>query len=154
MRNFLTKLKEKCFDEDRSIKGFPEHWQQFGICVVCHLVLPLVPLGLEFYVVTYLKTSSIALAASMYVLAIGFSSTNKLECFVDVAIGIVFMFMVGHHLGVEAQLKTIELGMWNNSKSFIVIFMVISFAIHLMTRYNRHIVGRAPFLEFISKEVK
>lgn len=33
----------------RSIPGVPDHWQNFGLCLMFHITLPLLPLGLEVW---------------------------------------------------------------------------------------------------------
>jgi hypothetical protein len=139
-------------DETGRLKGLPHHWQQYGICLLLHLTLPVIPLLLELWVVGRIQITSITLGASMYVLAIGVSSRNPLLLGLALVEGIIFAVFFGaasHNTNVEhaeEQKRLISANdgfFWWTS----IAGMAFMFLLHALERYNRHVVERAPFLE-------
>lgn len=134
----------------------PEHWQQFLLCLLFHLLLPLAPIAIEYFTIGYMKTSTLTISAAMYAISIGTSSKSPLEFGLYIAGSFIFAVMFGVHSANEsiipAERLNTALSVWNNSKTSAVLFMVLVVVIHGFARYNRHIVFRQPFWEFLKKE--
>ena len=134
----------------------PEHWQQFLLCLLFHLLLPLTPIVIEYFTIGYIKTSTLTISAAMYAISVGTSSKSPLEFGTWIAGSIIFAVMFGVHSSNELRIEPAELNStlsaWNNSKTSAVIFMLMVLVIHGIARYNRHIIYRQPFWEFLKKE--
>jgi hypothetical protein len=134
------------------------HWQHYILCLMFHILLPLLPIGIELFTTGYLKASTLTIIASMYAISIGTSSKSPLEFGFCMVGSIIFAIMFGVNSSNETLLGdgnvATQLSIWNNSKTSSVIFMIIVVVIHCMARYNRHIVFKQPFWEFIKTEEK
>jgi len=60
----------------KAIPGVPYEWQNFLFCLLLHISLPLLPLGLELWFSGKIDERSVVLTAAMYSIAIGLSSRN------------------------------------------------------------------------------
>jgi len=136
--------------------GIPEHWEQFLLCLIFHLLLPLLPIAIEYFTIGYLKTSTLTISAAMYAISVGTSSKSPLEFGAWIAGSIIFAVMFGVSSSTENNIPpeqlTAMLSVWNNSKTSSVLFIAVVIVIHGLARYNRHIRYRQPFWEFLKKE--
>jgi hypothetical protein len=62
----------------RRIPAIPSEWEEYLSCILLHMLLPLLPVGLEAWQTGHIKEDSLSLAASMYAIAIGVSSRSRL----------------------------------------------------------------------------
>lgn len=128
------------------------YWGQYFISVGFLLLFPLVPLGLEWLFTSQVAAKSLTLASSMYALRIG-SASRRLPFFVFAvfisiaqftAFGYVVAMDVIRNINPEAVPAT-------SGKLIALCYGCISliFIIHAIERYRRHVIERAPFLDFI-----
>ncbi len=130
----------------------PDHWQHYLVCLLFHLTLPLLPIGIEYFTTDYLKTSTLTISAAMYAISIGASSKSILEFGGCIVGSIIFAVMFGINSATENFASVEKLALWNGTKSSALTFIVLIFALHAIARYNRHVLYRQPFWEFIKKE--
>ena len=131
---------------NRGIKGLPDHWQNYILCIILHMFLPLLPITMEYWLNGIISDKTLTLAASMYTITIGISSRNPLFFGSTIVASIVFAFSYGIVVDHQSTLPYIRI------ISFIGIVTV--FIAHLLERYNRHIIDRSPFLPFFDIKVK
>lgn len=124
----------------KKIDGLPSEWQHFSFAVLLHLMLPLLPLGLERWFAGHVEAKSAVLTAAMYSLAIGLSSRNVLIFGLSILSGVAFSAAFGY-LSKTATLENADI------LSYCAIALILVF--HTLERYNRHVVDKRPFLEFI-----
>lgn len=60
------------------LPGLSSPWQEYFLCLLFHMILPLLPIGFEFWLTGEIDDKTFALATSMYSIAIGISSKIKL----------------------------------------------------------------------------
>jgi hypothetical protein len=115
----------------------PDHWEQFLLCILLHMVLPCVPLLIELAITKSLSEATVLLFVAMYSLTIGASSRNLLLAFTTVVFGVLFSALFG------AVMKSpgTSLGMTDIG----LVGLLIIVLIHFIERINRHIIERAPF---------
>lgn len=153
-------MRHWLFDDKGGLKGPPYHWQQYIICVVLHLLLPLLPLLIELWITGRLQIASMTLGASMYVIAIGLSSRNLVILILGLVWGIVLAIISGvaseaslHASTAKGREEHLNTAMAGNSFWWVsVVGMSSMFIFHLCERYNRHVAERAPFLEIGHKK--
>lgn len=125
----------------RRIPALSEEWFDFFTCILLHMLLPLLPLLIESWLKGAPSEGTMAITASMYSTAIGFSSRNKAMLGLCISISIIFSVVFGVvSAGSHASLDGVSF------YSKISIFAV--FLLHLFERYNRHVVECVPFWSF------
>ena len=131
----------------KKIPGLPGHWQQFVLCLVFHLVLPLLPLGVELLVAQRISVSSLSLSAAMYSISIGGSSKSRLQFGLSILICIAYSIIFGLTVpGAPASSQVAQA--LNPSSAYGAWALGFIFVMHAAERYNRHVVERAPYWEF------
>lgn len=110
----------------------------------------------------------------MYALAIGVSSSSTLEFGFCIVQSIVFALVFGNYSSVESsQADTLQamgttidillnmkasfdkaMQAWTWAKFAILGMIGVTFLIHVISRYNRHVIYKLPFFEFAKKEIK
>ena len=123
----------------KAIPGISPEWQNFLFCCALHVTLPLLPLGIERWFSGTVDEKSAVLTAAMYSMAIGLSSRNLALFGLGLIQGVVFSAAFGF-LSKTAHLQSAD----------VVAYAAICFimAVHVIERYNRHVIDQAPFLEF------
>ena len=139
-------------DKRKASLEIPDHWQHYLVCLLFHLLLPLLPIGIEYFITGYLKTSTLTISAAMYAISIGTSSKSILEFGVCIAGSFIFAVMFGTNTAFEVGAPIEKLIVWNNSKTSAIVFIIVVLVFHAVARYNRHVLLRQPFWEFIKKE--
>ena len=99
------------------------------------------PLGLERWFSGHIEAKSAVLTAAMYSLAIGLSSRSILIFGLAIVSGFAFSAAFGF-LSKTPILENAD------TASYAAIVFISIF--HTMERYNRHVVDKIPFLEFMS----
>jgi hypothetical protein len=129
------------------VPGPPDHVQQFGVCLLFHLFVPLLPLLAEAAASGGAPSpSTLYLAASAYALSIGVSSRNILSWGLFFVLGLMFAFLFGLSKAPAAA-EAIR-----DASLFPLAGIVLVFLIHCFERYNRHIVDREQFFSFHVRE--
>ncbi len=115
-------------------------YQDYVACVALHLIIPLVPLAIEFIYKKDLSLRSVMLGGAMYAFSIGVASTQRAVFAVCLLIGIFMSAAYGSVNDFDSALP-----LWS-SLSFYVI--VIVFVINAIERYQRHVNDREKFFNF------
>ena len=125
----------------------PKNWENFLVCIIFQLCLPLLPLGMEKLLTGDVQASSLTITTAIYAITIGGSSQSLLELTFGIVVGMFFAAIFGFVIsGNElAELPT-RLVSW--------IFIMASALFHLPERYNRHVVDREQFFQFKLEEEK
>lgn len=123
----------------KEIPGIPPEWQNFLFCCLLHVTLPLLPLGIELWFSGRVDEKTAVLTAAMYSMAIGLSSRNLALFGLGLLQGVVFSAAFGF-LSKTPHLHSAD----------VVAYAAIIFimTVHVLERYNRHVIDQAPFLEF------
>lgn len=135
--------QNKGSDETKKSKipGLPVYWENFGISILLHLLLPLLPLLIELLQNGVVGKTSLVLAASMYTISIGVSSRSRLMFAFTVLASIFYASLYGL---VSGQSST------TIAEPASIIGILATFVVHAGERYNRHVADRTPFWEFTS----
>ena len=130
----------------KRIPSIPSEWGDFITCILLHMLLPLLPLFIEAWLNKGKVTdTTYAITCSMYAIAIGLSSKSYPMLGLCFLISIVFSVVFGIVSVSGSQLSFV------GNASIICIFAV--FLIHVMERYNRHVVDCVPFWDFEGKSI-
>ena len=126
----------------RTIPGIPKSCQDYLLSILYHLILPLLPLIIEYWITAEVKESSLMLVASLYSVSIGASSRNRLLFGISILIGILFAVAFGVLSSGTAQLP--------HCKVFGYVCIISIFCIHALERYNMHIIEGLSYWRFYS----
>lgn len=121
----------------RRISEIPKEIQDYYACILLHLVLPLLPIGLEFLSSHTIATTSLTLIASFYAISIGLSSKSPLQFAIGILICIVFSSVFGMISGQKIAALPIRV--------FASFSIFVIFVSHAVERYNRHVIDCEPF---------
>jgi hypothetical protein len=124
----------------RPVRGLPDYWQHFLVCILFHFLLPLLPLVALWFMDRHITEQEFLLTAAIYLRAIGTSSRSKLILALSIVIAMLFTAACGRHAGPNAAMPVSE-------KMLTVIAFVVVIVPHLVERYNRHVVFLIPFME-------
>ena len=119
-------------------------WQNFLLCILLHMTLPLLPLILELWFTHTVTERTMTLSGSMYTIAIGVSSRNLALFGLATILSILLASAFGYVASGGEPLFA--------SRYIPAIVMLPVFALHVGERYNRHVVERRPFLGFDGKD--
>ena len=123
------------------IAAIPLHWQNWLLSIFFLLLFPLVPLLFEWLFTGGVSSSSLQLIASTYAITVSVSSRDMLLFGIGMLIEFIFAVFYGYSVSVSAGIHGA------NGAAIAAIVFVCLF--HSFERYNRHVVERAPFLEFM-----
>jgi hypothetical protein len=124
----------------RRLPGIPNHVEQFGICILFHLMLPFLPLGIEATVLHRVDRKTQFLFLALYPLGIGVSSRSRLMFAFTVVVSLVYSIFFGLISG------NVVVGA--NAYTFGYVCLAFLILIHTGERYNRHVVDGDAFWEF------
>jgi len=119
--------------------------QDYYACVILHLILPLLPIGLEFISRGSISAESLTLMASFYAISISLSSKSPFQFALGIMICIIFSSIFGmianpNHLPPE----------WIRYFAGGTIAMI--FVFHAMERYDRHVIDCEKFWDWFDYE--
>jgi len=122
------------------ILNFSKQLDDYVACLLLHLVLPLLPIALEFLNTGEVTSNSLTLMTSFYAISIGLSSYYRTQF----AIGIIVCIIFAYIFGMISQGNTLALSLPTiKLLASGTIFAIIT--IHAVERYNRHVVDCEPF---------
>jgi hypothetical protein len=127
------------------IPGIPKYWENFGLCILLHMGLPLLPIIFEYSKTSAISLESITIAASMYSIAIGVSSRSKLFFGITLVICIFFAYAFGAISAGSTSSDTFD-HLARLSIGFV-------FLAHGLERYNIHVIDRTPFPPWTEAEM-
>jgi hypothetical protein len=116
----------------------PSIWQEYLACVLLHLILPLLPIGIEWYSQSVVKAETLTISTSMYAIAIGVSSIDRALFSFTIVVSITGSAVFGMVIGKTVTLQWLE-------HTILVIIIIFLFIAHALERYRRHIILREPF---------
>lgn len=125
----------------KSIVLIDEDYYEYIVCILLLLLVPLLPLGIEFMRLNQTITeSSLTITTAMYCLTLGFSSRNVVIFITSLIAGFV--------CGVTpiSYEKVSNEEFWTTQRTLCIVLIGLTFLIHAIERYNRHVVGRELFL--------
>lgn len=122
-------------------------WSTLLSCVAVHMTIPLVPLGLEFFIEGVISEKSIAITASMYAIALAISSRWMWFVFVGFMLSLIYAAMFGY-ISRESMLA-VDIRHVIDSKGLWAIGFL--WVLHFFERFNRHVQLREPFFEFSNR---
>lgn len=122
------------------IPALPLHWQDYLLCLVLSMALPLLPLGLERWQTGAFTDKSLTLVAAMYSISIGVASRSRLLFGLSIFVSIVFAVAFGVIAGQGSPLQ--------RSGRMAGYTILVVFLVNALERYNRHIFDRTPFWNF------
>jgi cytochrome bd-type quinol oxidase subunit 1 len=123
----------------RKIPKVPENWQSFGLSIVFHLLLTVLPLALEYWISRQVSAESLMLVAALYAISVSVSSTSRLFFGLGIVTGMVFAVAFGAISGGQQLLHSEFLASWS---------IIAIFVIHACERWNLHIVDGNPYWNF------
>ena len=118
----------------------PDHWQQFALCLLFHLLVPCIPLGIEWVVLGHVENKTLLLFVAVYPLSIGVSSHSSLMFGITVVVGLVYSIFFGLISGnVLLNPNIYRVG---------TVGLIALVLLHTCERYNRHVADQESFWEF------
>lgn len=120
----------------------PNHWQQFLTCLGLHFLLPLLPFGWELIADGQVTPGTLTVGGAVYVLALGASSRNMLLFAIALIFALVYMLL-------DALLTAKNPFAMTYGARAVWWSMAAVVLIHVGERYNRHVMERTPYWEFI-----
>lgn len=128
----------------KRIPGLPNVWQEYITCIALHMVLPLLPLALEFSTKDSISALSATLAAAMYTISIGLSSKSKAIFSICFLLCIFYTYKYGNLQSISDIKNHTDGGaLWG---------IFCAFLMHALERYNLHVADNIPFWNFSTKE--
>jgi hypothetical protein len=126
--------------KSRRVPGVPQHIEEYSLCILFHLLLPLLPLGVELVVLGHVEHKSLLLFLAIYPLSIGVSSRSRLMFGATIVLGIVYSIFFGMIAGGVAMAPV----------TYLISYLCLSAVvlIHACERYNRHVAERELFWDF------
>ena len=122
------------------ILNFSKQLDDYFACLLLHLVLPLLPIALEFLNTGKVSSNSLTLMASFYAISIGLSSYYRTQF----AMGIIVCIIFASIFGTISQGNTLAFSLFMTKVlAGGTIFAI--FIVHAIERYNRHVVDCEPF---------
>lgn len=136
MRHFRTR------EASLRLPGIAAHWEHYLLCILLHLILPLLPLGIEWWYTGSVSERSLTLGAALYSICIGASSRRAIFFVLTFVAGLVFAIAFGMAAASGPGLPGIR---------WAALYCVSGvFLLHALERFIRHVVDRTPFLEFVA----
>lgn len=137
----------------------PTHTQQYIVCIVMHLVFPLLPILFEYLFLHRIKTSTLTLTTALYSMALGLSSESVLNFFLSIFLGALYFAFYGVTIFVnipetlEANPSILAGSREDELLSTLLNIITITglglvFALHCLERYNMHIIDRKLFIPY------
>jgi len=125
--------------------------QDYLVCVLLHLMFPLLPLGLEYWTTQNIAETSLTLMASVYAISIGLSSSSPLLFGIGILVSFVFSFAFGMtsalHQGAAQQIPPLPY-----VKELAMISIMLIFIMQASERFKRHIIQGKRFWTWYSDE--
>ena len=131
--------KNKANKSKKRLLDLPKEIQDYYACIILHLVLPLLPIGLELLSTHTIAATSLTLIASFYAISIGLSSKSPLQFAIGIIICIIFSSIFGMISSQQSNLPPLLI------KTFAICSILIIFINHALERYNRHVIDYEPF---------
>lgn len=116
----------------RRFPKLPKHWEDFLLSLVFVLLLPLLPIIIEYWRSQKVEIAELLLTASMYAIGVGATSSSRLMFVFTIIMGVCFAFAYGSVKGSQNVLPLSDMLAYAS--------IGLIFIIHTLERYNIHIV--------------
>jgi hypothetical protein len=141
------------------LAGQRPKWSNYVLCLLFHLLLPLIPLLFEWLATRQITESSLTLTAALYAMTIGLSSRYKLSFGVALIISIVFAFGFGWVASITsgqtimAHKDTVPPMIADpiQVKQYCIWAITVVLGLQIIERFIRHVLNAEPFWELFSK---
>jgi len=119
--------------------------QDYYTCIILHMVLPLLPIGLEYLARGgTVAVTSLTLMASFYAISIGLSSKDIVLFAFSILLCVIFSALFGM-VSVPNSSGPLSL---TKIKIFAIGSMVVMFVAHAAERYRRHVIKEEDFWDW------
>lgn len=115
-------------------------WENFGVCILLQVILPLIPILLEYFFTGGIKTTSLFISASLYSIAIGTSSKR----FFIFILSVVVLFTLAISYSYLVQEETDNLTYSKITIGLISLLLLF----YLFERFTIHVINKSPFFNF------
>lgn len=122
-------------------KGLNDQWSDYFLCLFLHMLIPLLPILMEFLFTGSVLDSSLSITTAMYSIAIGLSSKNKAMFGYCLVIGIFFSGVYGVSVSTQNQIMI-------DIRTPTLVILGSVFLLHAAERFNRHVADCQAFLLF------
>jgi hypothetical protein len=119
-------------------------WQQFIYSVLVLLLLPLMPLVIEFWLTGKVDEKTFAISAAMYAITVGVATKHLALLGVSIIVTVLFSSVFGYLAAGNSPYY---------STAIPSVISILSFlSIHAAERYWRHVKGSELFVDFGGKD--
>jgi len=122
------------------IPTIPKNIQHFVASVVLIVFLPLLPLLLEYWLLSRISAQSLTLTTAIYAISIGASSTQAVVLVLAIPVSIAFSAAFGVVISVGDPPKGCSIAA--------ALTILAAALIHMGERWNRHVAEEKPFWRF------
>jgi len=116
----------------RRLPHLPKHWENFLLSLTFILILPLLPIIIEYWRSQVVEIDELLLTASMYAIGVGATSASRLMFVFTIIMGVCFAFAYGSVKGSQNALPLSDMLAYTS--------IGVIFIIHALERYNIHVV--------------
>lgn len=127
VNNLKAHLRDSCF-------------HNYLLSILYHLLLPLLPCGLELWITKSITDKSLFITASIYSITIGNDSNYKLLFGISIFVSIIFAFCYGWSMRSDEALAYST-----NFANIAILFLFCSAAVE---KYGTYVIKRSPYWEF------
>lgn len=122
-----------------SIVDISSKWRQFGSSLAYSIVLPLVPLVIEFVYDGKITAQSLTLATAIYAATIGLSSKNAVLLSITLFVSIIFAVAFGRIMGAGS--------VPDGCSAAALLSLTAITVVHVCERYIKHVGKGELFIE-------
>ena len=121
--------------------------QEYGACILFFLLVPLLPIILEWWFSKGISSQSLMITAAIYSITTGSSSSSKLIFIISIIIGIIFSACYGIVMAIQISNSHNTLLPENSEyiAYFSIFFIIITLAIE---KYSTYVTNSEKCLEF------
>lgn len=114
-----------------------DHYQEYGLCILFHLMFPLVPMCLEQWISGSISSKTLLLSTAIYAIAIGNGSCYRFMLGLGVFIAFIFCVLFGVISAGITNLPNVDI-----SAKVTLIFLFLS---SLVEKYTVHVSEEKMF---------
>lgn len=120
--------------------SMPARFEQYGLCLLFHMMLPFLPLGIELASQERVAPKSVLLFLAIYPIGIGVSSHSQLMFGATVIVGIMYSAFFGLTSGGVVVTE------WIYTVGYLSLGAIV--LVHAGERYKRHVRAGETFWKF------
>lgn len=116
--------------------------QEYGTCILFNLLMPILPLFIEEWFSGKITSSSLMMAAAMYAISVGSTSSNKMLFSISVSISVIFSACYGFVMVNDGN------NLPTYSFEFAAISVVAILTTSLVEKYAKYVTNKQKCWEF------